>query len=97
MRILLAALSAALLTALAASPAAADPTPDVGKMVTDDCAKATRAKKQCVLDFKGHEVEGGTPGATGTTVTVIGPIKHSSLIRVRKDFIQEILKTAEDL
>jgi hypothetical protein len=97
MRILLAALAATSLAALAAAPAAADPTPDVGKMVTDDCAKATRAKKQCVLKFEGHEVAGGTPTATGTTVTVIGPTRQPSLIRIRRDFIQEILKTAEDL
>jgi hypothetical protein len=95
MRLLL----AALLASLAATPAAADPSPprDVGEMVTDDCAKARRAKKDCVLTIESHEVEGGTPRATGTTVTVIGPATHGSLIRLRRDFIPEILKTAEDL
>jgi hypothetical protein len=58
---------------------------------------ARRAKKDCVLTIESHEVEGGTPRATGTTVTVIGPATHGSLIRLRRDFIPEILKTAEDL
>jgi len=95
MRLLL----AAILISLAASPAAADPSPprDVGKLATDDCARARRAKKDCVLTIESHEIEGGTPRNTGTTVTVLTTTKQPSLIRVRRDFIQEILKTAEDL
>ena len=95
MRILL----AALLASLAASPAAADPTPpaDLGKMVTDDCAKATRVKKQCVLEFVPHDIDGGTPKHEGIKIEVLPPTKSGSLIRIRRDFIQEILKTAEDL
>jgi hypothetical protein len=95
MRILL----ATLLVSLAATAAAADPKPstDVGKMASDDCARARRAKKDCILTIDSEEIEGGTPRATGTTVTLLNDPKHPSLIRVRRDFIQEILKSAEDL
>jgi hypothetical protein len=92
-------LLSALLLALLTTSAAADPTPpaDVGKMVTNDCAKAVRAKKQCVLTFDGHDVDGGTPRPDGLTVIARTPTDFGSLIRLRRDFIPEILKTAEDL
>ena len=90
---------ATILVSLAATAAAADPSPprDVGKMVTDDCAKARKLKKDCVLTIEGHEVEGDTPTASGTVVTLLPGSKNPSLIRFRRDFIPEILKTAEDL
>lgn len=95
MRILL----AAILVSLTAAAAAANPAPptDVGKMANDDCARARRAKKDCVLTIDTEEIEGGTPRPNGTTITSLTGTKHPSLIRVRRDFIQEILKSAEDL
>lgn len=94
MRLLL----AAILLSLAAAPAAADPRPtDAGKLVTDDCAKARRAGKQCVLTIESHEVEGGKPGGQGMVVTIPKSPVTTSLISIRRDFIQEIVKTAEDL
>jgi hypothetical protein len=90
---------AALLLSLAALPAAANPsrTPDASKMATDDCARARKANKDCVLSMDAHEVGGDTPRSTGSTVTVLPPSKSPSLIRYRRDFIPEILKSAEDL
>jgi hypothetical protein len=44
-----------------------------------------------------EEVEGGVPTAHGTSVAVIQTTKQPSLIKLRKDFIVEILKSAEDL
>ena len=95
MRLLLATIFAS----LAVTSAAADPKPpaDVGQMVTDDCAKARRVNKQCVLTIESHEIEGGKPVGQGMVVTVPSRPVQSSLIRIRRDFIQEILKTAEDL
>ena len=94
-----ATLLAMLLVSLTASAALADPTPpaDVGKMASDDCARARKAKKDCVLTIEGDEFQGETPRSTGTTVTALNPSKHQSLIRLRRDFIPEILKSAEDL
>jgi hypothetical protein len=97
MRILVAAV---LLTSLVlpmtvlAAPSA--PT-DVTKMVTDDCARARKAGKTCVLDVQAEEVGGETPtaGDTGTRILIYGT--ETSLIRLRHDFIPEIVKAAEDL
>jgi len=66
-------------------------------MATDDCARARRAKKDCVLTIDTEEIEGGTPRPNSTTVTALLGTKHPSLIQVRRDFIREILKSAEDL
>jgi len=85
---------------LLAAPAVADPvkTPDVRAMHTDDCAKARAKNKPCVIDMgKGEQVEGGNVKATGTDVLALPTSKEPSLIKIRRDFIVEILKTAEDL
>lgn len=77
----------------------ADPSPatDVTKMVTDDCARARKAGKTCVLDVAAEDVGGTTPtaGEIGLRILTFG--KAGSLIRVRHDFIPEIVKAAEDL
>jgi hypothetical protein len=77
----------------------ADPGPatDVSKMVTDDCARARKAGKTCVLDVAAEEVGGTAPtaGEIGLRLLTFG--KADSLIRVRRDFIPEIVKAAEDL
>ena len=72
--------------ALAASPAVAQNAGNAG-------AKA----KVKVYDFSGDTIEGDLIKPEGTTVDAIDFAKHSSLIRIRKDFIAEILKSAEDL
>jgi hypothetical protein len=85
---------------LLAAPAAADPmkTPDVRAMHTDDCAKARAKNKPCVIDMgKGEQVEGGAVKSTDTNVVALPTTKEPSLIKIRRDFIVEILKTAEDL
>ena len=96
---------AALLLTCAGLPALADPSPsrapsptaDVTKMVTEDCAHARKAGKTCVLDVPAEDVGGQTPtaGDVGTRVLVFHP--EGSLIRIRRDFIPEIVKAAEDL
>ncbi len=88
-----------LVTLLIALPmtAMAQPTKaaDVTTMVTDDCARARKAGKTCVLTIGEEDVTGkvGVPNETKIDVLVIG--KMSSLIRLRRDFIPEILKSAE--
>ncbi len=95
MRSLLALL---VLTATAsADPAAANKTPDVRAMHTDDCARARKENKPCVLDMKGEELDGPVVKLDDTKVQVLTTTKQPSLIKVRRDFIVEILKTAEDL
>jgi hypothetical protein len=99
-------LAVTLLLTCAGLPALADPSPrasgpssttDPARMGTDDCARARKAGKTCVLDVAAEDVGGQTPtaGDTGTRALVFRP--EGSLIRLRRDFIPEIVKTAEDL
>jgi hypothetical protein len=88
------ALAAADGPAPAAAPAR---TTDVSKMKTDDCARARKANKPCVIDMGGEELEASTPTAGGAAIGIVTFGKSTSLIRIRRDFITEILKTAEDL
>lgn len=82
----------------------ADPNPrtdatrtDVTKMVTDDCARARKAGKTCVLDVPPEDVNGQTPTAGDVGIRILRFWTEASLIRIRHDFIPEIVKTAEDL
>jgi hypothetical protein len=50
-----------------------------------------------VYDFSGDTIEGDLIRPEGTTVDARDFAKHSSLISIRKDFIREIIKSAEDL
>jgi hypothetical protein len=64
--------------------------------------KATAADKPAagkvkVYDFSGDTIEGDLIRPEGTTVDARDFAKHSSLITIRKDFIKEIIKSAEDL
>jgi len=77
----------------------ADPSPatDVTKMVTDDCARARKAGKTCVLEVPAEDVGGTTASAGDIGLRILRFGKQPSLIRVRHDFIPEIVKAAEDL
>ena len=75
----------------------ADPRPDASRMVTDDCALARKAGKTCVLDVPAEDVGGRVPTADELTVRILAFGKGPSLVRVRRDFVPQILKTAEDL
>ena len=50
-----------------------------------------------VYDFSGDTIEGDLIKPEGSTVDARDFAKHSSLIRIRTNFIPEILKSAEDL
>ncbi|MBS1121151.1 MAG: hypothetical protein H6Q90_3379 [Deltaproteobacteria bacterium] len=50
-----------------------------------------------VYDFSGDTIEGDLVKPEGSSVDARDFAKHSSLIRIRKDFIPEIIKSAEDL
>jgi hypothetical protein len=55
------------------------------------------SKKVKTYDFSGDTIEGDLIKPEGSTVDARDFAKHSSLIRIRKDFIPEIIKSAEDL
>jgi len=48
-------------------------------------------------DFSGDTIEGDLVKPEGSTVDARDFARHSSLITIRKDFIPEIIKSAEDL
>ena len=50
-----------------------------------------------VYDFSGDTIEGDLIKPEGSTVDARDFAKHSSLIRIRTNFIPEIIKSAEDL
>jgi hypothetical protein len=75
----------------------AEPTKEVSAMHTDDCAKARKANKTCVLDISGTEVDGTVLKKPTEDVVVPQWAKVGSLIKLRRDFIVEILKSAEDI
>jgi hypothetical protein len=93
-----------LVTALLLGPALASAddnvsrTPDVSQMKTDDCARARKAGKLCVINMgEGESIEASTPTAGGAAIGIVQFGKAASLIRIRKDFIAEILRSAEDI
>ena len=100
--------AAFVLTVAFAVPASvfADPKPETGvssartdvtRMVTDDCARARKAGKTCVLDVPPEDVDGQAPEAGDVRTRILIFETQTSLIRIRRDFIPEIVKTAEDL
>ncbi|MEZ4365140.1 MAG: hypothetical protein R2939_02490 [Kofleriaceae bacterium] len=78
-----------------AGPAAAEDPADA--MRRDDCARARAAGKVCELSMEAIGVEGDRPSGDGTGIVIAQWGKHRSLIRLRADFIVEILKTANDI
>jgi hypothetical protein len=60
-------------------------------------ADAGGGGKVKVYDFSGDTIEGDLIKPEGSTVDARDFAKHSSLIDIRKDFIPEIIKSAEDL
>jgi hypothetical protein len=77
--------------------AAADPPKPAAQMATDDCARARKAGKTCVLSIEGEELNGDRPPPSDINVGILKFNNLGSLIRVRRDFIPEIIKSAEDL
>ena len=69
----------------------------LGLSTTAHAQKKDAAAKVKVYDFSGDTIEGDLVKPEGSTVDARDFAKHSSLIRIRKDFIPEIIKSAEDL
>jgi hypothetical protein len=69
----------------------------LGLASTAYAQKADGNAKVKVYDFSGDTIEGDLVKPEGSTVDARDFAKHSSLIRIRKDFIPEIIKSAEDL
>ncbi|MEO6776395.1 MAG: hypothetical protein ABI467_25855 [Kofleriaceae bacterium] len=68
-----------------------------GLALADDKKPAAGSAKVKTYDFSGDTIEGDLVKPEGSTVDARDFAKHSSLITIRKDFIPEIIKSAEDL
>jgi hypothetical protein len=93
MRKIISSLVATLALALFVGPAVGQPADRKGGASNE---KGGNAKVK-VYDFSGDTIEGDLIKPEGSTVDARDFAKHSSLIRIRKDFIPEIIKSAEDL
>jgi hypothetical protein len=90
--------TASLASAQAPAPTpAASKNPDATTMHADDCARARAQHKTCVIDFKGDDVTGEVVKPGGSVFSAREWVGASSLIHLRRDFITEIIKSAEDL
>ncbi len=73
----------------------------LGLLGLSSTALAQKAKKGepkvKTYDFSGDTIEGDLVRPEGTGVDAIDVTAFSSLIRIRKEFIAEIIKAAEDL
>jgi hypothetical protein len=70
----------------------------VGVAAADDKkGGGDKGGKVKVYDFSGDTIEGDLVKPEGSTVDARDFAKHSSLIRIRTNFIPEIIKSAEDL
>ncbi len=82
---------AAVALVVATGPARAQPK------AADKGGDKSASSKVKVYDFSGDTIEGDLIRPEGTTVDARDFAKHSSLIRIRTNFIPEIIKSAEDL
>ena len=95
MRLLLSAAAAAGL--LLSTTSALLAQPDVERMASDDCSRARALGKTCVLSIGPEEIDGAPVRPDGEVLDTRPFIDLGSLIRLRLDFIPEILKTAAQL
>jgi hypothetical protein len=79
--------------ALAEPSSSSDPK----KMRTDDCARARKLGKTCVIDMPAEVLEEGVAKPDGIGIDARDFADHKSLVRIRWDFIAEILKSANDI
>lgn len=68
-------------------------------MAAPSVADAQKAEKPKVktFDFSGDDIDGELVKPDGEFVDPRKFASHTNLIRIRKDFIKEIVKSAEDL
>jgi len=79
------------------SLASAQKAPKGGKAGAAAGKDAGGYQKVKTYDFSGDTIDGELVKPDGEFVDVRGQVQHTSLIKVRRDFIKEIVKSAEDL
>jgi hypothetical protein len=94
----------ALLTALAAPPVLADPAPapppDRGpapRAEAGECARARKAGKPCQLTIEPEQIGGDRVTPDGIDLRLRRFEPTGSMIRLRTEFIDQIVKSADEL
>jgi hypothetical protein len=91
------AATAATAAAQPSTSSATSATSDSRSLADQDCARARKAGRTCVLTFGSESIDGKLLGPDGTDTGVAGNQSFSSLIHLRSDFRAEIIKAAEDI
>ena len=68
-----------------------------GTVMAQGEAPEVKYKKKTVYDFEDDLVEGELQRPDGEFIDTRRKAKHSSLIKIRENFIPEMLKSAEDI
>ena len=92
----LAVVAALALPAAAQPKAKKRPRPQPAATATSDAQPAGK-KKPVFFDFTGDNIDGDRIRPDGTTIFGLRAARHGSLIRLRGDFLREIVKTGERL
>ena len=66
-------------------------------LLSPSISSAQEEKKVKTFDFSGDDIDGELVKPDGEFVDPRQFASHTNLIRIRKDFIKEIVKSAEDL
>jgi len=99
MRILLATLLLfpAIAFADGTKPQAPQPQVQEPQGSAEDCARARKLNQTCVLTIGEEDIEGGVSRPDGIGFSAREWAYMNSLIHIRRDFIVEIVKSAEDI
>jgi hypothetical protein len=91
----------ALLTALAAPPVLADPAPapsaEKRRAEASECARARKAGKPCQLTIEPEQVGGDRPAPDGMNLRLRRFEPAGSMLRLRREFLDQIVKAADEL
>ncbi len=88
-------IAAAILAAFATTAAAQPKTRPARRAV--QAKESAAPKKVKYFDFTGDNIDGDRILPDGTTIFGLKAVRHGSLIKLRGDFVREIVKTAEKL
>lgn len=76
---------------------AQDPMPDAGEAMGGGDDSAVTYKKETNYDFDADDIDGALVKPDGDNIDANQHGRTSSLIRIRPDFIPEMLKSVEDI
>ena len=97
MKLLIALAAVAALALPATAQPKAKPRPAAKKAAAVAATTPAGKKKPVFFDFTGDNIDGDRIRPDGTTIFGLRDARHGSLIKLRGDFLREIVKTGERL